>query len=112
MSKRKLRVYIASPYTQGDPAINVKRQMDVFNMLMDHGVIPFAPTWAHFQHLYEPKGYEEWMEWCLEWVQQCDAVLRLEGYSPGADREVELAEKLGIKVFYNIYSVINFLKCN
>jgi len=31
----KIKVYIASPYTKGDPAVNVKRQIDMADTLMN-----------------------------------------------------------------------------
>ena len=97
-----MRVYIASPYTLGDVAVNVKRQIDAFNELMNKGYQPFAPLLAHFIHLVHPKSYEQWMSWDLEWLSQCDIVLRLEGESSGADREVQRAKELGIRVVYSI----------
>jgi len=60
-----MRVYIASPYTLGDVAVNVKRQIDAFNELMNKGYQPFAPLLAHFIHLVHPKSYEQWMSWDL-----------------------------------------------
>ena len=97
-----MKIYIASPYTLGDVAVNVKRQIDAFNELMDKGHTPFAPLLAHFVHLVHPKSYEQWMQWDLEWLSQCDVVLRLEGESSGADREVQRAKELGIRVVYSI----------
>ena len=35
--------------------------------------------------------YETWMEYDLAWLGACEALLRLPGHSPGADREVRYA---------------------
>lgn len=103
------KVYIASPYTKGDIAVNVRRQIDCADELMDLGFAPFLPLLAHFQHLIHPRDYEDWTEIDLEWVKSCDALLRLSGESEGADREVALAEKLKIPVFYNIDELLEKL---
>lgn len=105
---KKLKVYIASPYTIGDSAVNVKRQIDAFDELLTRGFIPFAPLMSHFQHMVYPRNYEEWMEWDFEWVEACDCLLRLSGESLGADREIEHAKKHGIPVFYSIDQLQSF----
>lgn len=96
------KVYIASPYTKGDIAVNVKRQMDVANELMNKGFAPFVPLYSHFQHMMHPRPYIDWIEIDLEWVKVCDCVLRLEGESAGADGEVAFAKELGIPVYYSL----------
>jgi hypothetical protein len=96
-----VKVYIASPYTIGDTAINVRRQIDAVDQLMDMGFAPFAPLYSHFQHLVHPRRYEDWLLIDLEWVKACDCVLRLEGESAGADTEVETAEMYSKPVFYS-----------
>lgn len=55
-------VYIASAYTKGDAAINVRFQCSIFDKLLSDGrVWPLAPLWAHFQHLIYPRGYKYWV---------------------------------------------------
>lgn len=91
-------VYIASPYTKGDPAINTRFQCDVFDKLMNTGTItPIAPLWSHFQHTVHPRDYKDWINYDLEIIKRCDACLRLpasnarlcyvEDRSKGADAE-------------------------
>ena len=96
------KVYIASPYTIGDTAVNVRRQIDAANELMDMGLLPFAPLMSHFHHLVHPRTYEQWMSWDLGWLASCDCVLRLGGESIGADIEVKEAIRLGKSVYYSI----------
>ena len=38
--KTKIKVYIASPYTLGDVAVNVKNQIDAANELLELGYLP------------------------------------------------------------------------
>jgi len=97
-----VKVYIASPYTLGDVAVNVKMQLDKVNELMDLGYAPFAPLYSHFQHMAHPRPYEDWIKIDLEWVRVCDCVLRIGGESKGADGEVDLAINLGKPIYYNV----------
>lgn len=99
---KKLRVYIASPYTIGDTAVNVRRQIDAANELMDMGLLPFAPLMSHFHDMIHHRGWVSWMDWCLGWLESCDIILRLEGESRGADMEVARAKELGTSVCYSI----------
>jgi len=103
-------VYIASPYTKGDVAVNVKRQIDVASELIDKGLFPYWPEHAHFLHMVHPKSYETWMAQCLNFIPKCDCLLRLAGESEGADREVQFAKERGIPVFYSITEVLEFVQ--
>lgn len=103
-----VKVYIASPYTLGDVAVNVKRQMDVADILIEEGFAPFVPLYSHFQHMAHPRPYGDWIKLDLEWVESCDCLLRLEGESTGADGEVVYAKELGIKIFYSLDELIQY----
>jgi hypothetical protein len=104
------RIYIASPYTIGDQAENVKAQMDAAHRLMEAGFAPFWPLHSHFLHMVHPKPYAVWLDWDLTWLKCCDALLRLPGESAGADNEVGYAEDCNIPVFYSIEELINELR--
>lgn len=95
-------VYIASPYTIGNQAENVRYQIDIAEELMALGYCPLAPLLNHFHHLVYPHTHSEWLMQCLSLLSKCDCVLRLHGESIGADREVAHAEELGIPVFHSI----------
>lgn len=105
-----IKVYIASPYTLGDMAVNVKTQIDMVDKLMDEGFAPFAPLYSHFQHMIHPRPYTDWIEMDLEWVSVCDCLLRLPGKSSGADDEVKHANKLKIPVFYSLEDLLKHYK--
>jgi hypothetical protein len=96
------KVYIASPYTLGDVAVNVKVQMDVADKLMTLGFAPYVPLLTHFQHIAHPRPYQDWCTHDDAWIPCCDYLLRLPGDSAGADREAQLATKLGIPVYHSI----------
>ena len=92
------KVYIASPYTTGDTAVNVNRAIKVANQLLDKGYCPFIPLLYHFWHLITPRKYKDWTKLDNEWLKSCDIIIRLPGKSKGADEEIRLAKKLGIPV--------------
>ena len=96
------KVYIASPYTKGDVAVNVHKQMECADSLIALGFAPFVPLYSHFQHMFFPRPYEDWIKLDNEWVLSCDCLLRLEGESKGADLEVDLALINNIPVYYAI----------
>jgi hypothetical protein len=100
------RIYVAGPYTLGDVAVNVANAIDTADRLMNIGFMPFVPHMSHFWHYRHPRPYEQWLEWCLDWVEQCDGLLRIPGESKGADREVAHALKHGIPVFTSIESMV------
>lgn len=104
----RVSVFISSPYTVGDPAINVKFQMDTTDELLNLGFLPFTPLYSHFQHMVHPREYEDWMEIDFQWVERCDCLLRLGGKSPGGDREVLLARQLQKPVFFTIKELTNY----
>lgn len=89
------RIYIAGPYTGGDVARNVANAMDAAHALLDMGLKPYVPHLSHYLHVHQAREYEEWMALDLAWLDVCDALLRLPGVSPGADREVARMEELG-----------------
>ena len=102
------KVYVASPYTQGDPEANVRRQIDAGEELINAGFIPYLPLLSHYQHIVHPHDYETWCRLDNAWVKSCNALLRLPGESKGADDEVMLAFKLGIPVYHSIEDLIKY----
>ncbi|MHB9030183.1 MAG: TIR domain-containing protein [Candidatus Latescibacterota bacterium] len=117
----KPTVFIASPYTQGDPAMNTHFQCKVFDRLLSEGrVIPVAPLWSHFQHLLFPRPYEDWISYDQQLLKLFDCCLRLDAYLPGldynvsnsagADAEVEAFLKLEKPVFYSIEQLYSWLE--
>jgi hypothetical protein len=100
--------YVAGPLTAGDPALNIRETCRIADILQNNGIVPFVPHLYFLWHLTAPADYEKWMRLCLAWVERCDALLRLPGESPGADREVAHAEKHGIKVYGDAYTKAHF----
>jgi hypothetical protein len=94
-----VRVYVAGPYTNGDTEANVASAIDAADALLLAGHAPFLPHLTHFWHLRHGHQWSEWLALDLVWLEQCEALVRLPGESPGSDREVERARELGIPVF-------------
>lgn len=107
-----IKVYIASPYTLGDVAVNVKTQLDMANILMDKGFVPFTPLYSHFQHMAHPRPYTDWIEIDKVWVLICDCVLRLDGESKGADGEVEIGKNNNKPIFYSTDDLYSYYGLN
>jgi len=105
-----IKLYVAAPYTLGNPSVNVLRSMEAANKLIDLGFAPYCPLLNHFLHELKPRSYDEWVAQDDEWVKLGNALLRLPGPSKGADREVGLAIQYGLPVFYSIDEVVEFYK--
>ena len=104
----KAKVYISGPYSQGDVAVNVRNAFKAANSLADLGFAPLVPHTTHFWHLIFPRPYKFWIDLDKEFIPCCDALLRLIGHSRGADKEVDLAIKLGVPVFYTIDDLVYY----
>lgn len=104
----KIKVYVAGPYTKPDPCINTHNAIKVANALMDAGLSPFLPHLSHFWHTVTPKPYQEWLDLDFEWITVCQVLYRMPGESSGADKEVALAESLGIPVFRSLQLLLEW----
>lgn len=120
-------VYVASPYTKGDPCINTRFQCTVFDQLVDEGkVTPIIPLLTHFQHCVHPRPYQDWVDYDLELLEIIatsdtpSAILRLnadlpefnysQSESSGADGEVDRMVALGRPVFYSIDALYKWVE--
>jgi hypothetical protein len=120
MKEKEIKVYIASPYSAGWMPQNITRQFDLSKELLELGYWPYMPLLTHFLELYPHYSEQVWLQQDFIYLKVCDAVLRIkpvddEGVeipSPGADKEVALAEKEGIPVFYSIEELNNHFKAN
>jgi len=99
------QIYIAGPYTNGDVAINVREAISAGDYLSRFGWDVIIPHLSHFWHLLFPHPYEFWIEYDIRRLHECDALLRLEGESTGADQEVEIAKEMGIPVYLGLFNV-------
>jgi hypothetical protein len=88
--------------TTGDRLSNCLEAMRIGDEILAMGLYPFVPHLDLFWNLIFPKDYEAWLDWDFSWLEVCDAIFRIPGISPGADREVEYAKSLGKPIFYTL----------
>jgi hypothetical protein len=112
-------ILIAGPYRSGtndDPALmqqNLDRLEAVALPLFRLGHTPMIGEWVALPLLRlagstkpgDPAYEEILYPVAHRLLLKCDAVLRLEGASKGADNDVKIARELGLKVYYNIKDV-------
>lgn len=99
-------VYLAGPYSQGDPVQNTHETVHLATALWESGLlVPVVPHLSLLWHAITPLPYEDWMALDLHLLAKCEAVYRLPGESPGADREVAYAEARGIPVLSDMRSL-------
>lgn len=91
-------IYVAGPIT-GDPWGCVRNATAAAALLDDLGCWAYLPQLSVLHEMVAPQPYEHWIAHGLEMVWRCDGLWRLPGESPGADREVEHATRLGRPVF-------------
>ena len=105
-----MRIYLATPYSDPDPAVRLKRFHHVNAVaarLMARGCMVFSPI-SHTHPIAEagdlPRGWEFWSEYDRTFIEWADVVLVLmvDGYreSKGVQSEIRLASELGKAVFY------------
>ncbi|MGA2790288.1 MAG: DUF1937 family protein [Candidatus Bathyarchaeia archaeon] len=106
---KRLKIYVAGPYTpaNSDPhdAARVAHQNTLKAIragiqVIEKGHVPFIPHLTHFIHLETKKPLPAQFYYAYDkvWLEFCDAFLYLGG-SKGADKELQLAKKLGLRIF-------------
>jgi Domain of unknown function (DUF4406) len=112
-------ILIAGPYRSGtndDPGLmeqNLKRLEAAALPLFRLGHIPVIGEWVALPLLElagsKKPGDEAYDEILYPVAQRlllkCDAVLRLEGASRGADEDVRIAKERGLKVYYRLEDI-------
>ena len=101
-------IYVAGPLsgpTPDDVMKNVEFGMYYGAALIAKGWAPFVPHLFEFLDKYQADGYqdgripyEKWMVMDFEWIRRCDALFLI-APSPGANRELSLAETLGKPIY-------------
>jgi hypothetical protein len=116
-----MMILIAGPYRGGtnDDPILIKKNLDnlesVALPLFRKGHIPMIGEWVALplMHLAGSKeiGDNIWNE--IQYpiahrlLEKCDAVLRHEGASKGADNDVRIAKERGLKIYYSLDEIPN-----
>ena len=112
-------ILIAGPYRSGtnDNANlmqqNLSKLESVALPLFRKGHVPMIGEWVALPLIHlagsQKPGDDAWEE--IQYpvahrlLEKCDAVLRLEGASKGADEDVKKAKERGLKVYYSLDEV-------
>jgi hypothetical protein len=106
----KIKVYIASPYTNGNKEELAELQLDAAAILLKKGFNPYAPLYNHYiQEDHSELDHSfDWLGIDKSWLALCDIMIRIfpkdekgeKIKSPGADEEEEFSRANGIPVFY------------
>ncbi|MBL7743779.1 MAG: DUF4406 domain-containing protein [Chitinophagaceae bacterium] len=112
-------ILIAGPYRSGTHDDPVLMQQNLDNLesvalpLFRKGHIPMIGEWAALPLIRlagsNKPGDKAWEE--IQYpvahrlLEKCDAILRLEGASKGADEDVRVAKERGLKVYYRLEDV-------
>lgn len=99
-------IYVAGPYTKPDPAANTRQAIIAGDLLRRLGLIPFIPHLTHFWDKVCPHPYQFWLDYDFEWVKMCEALVRLPGYSSGADKEICYAGTINQPVFFSVRELV------
>ncbi len=114
-------ILIAGPYRSGTNDDDNLMQQNLNNLevvalpLFRKGHIPMIGEWVALPLIQlagsTKPGDAAWEE--IQYpvahrlLQKCDAVLRIQGASKGADEDVRIAKERGLKIYYNIEDVPN-----
>ena len=101
----RYRIYISGPITAGNQRRNYQQAVDAQIALMSQGYSTLNPMLT--MQLPDSFSWQVWLDCCLPWVEVSDIVLRLPGYSRGADIECRHARNHGITVCSSIPEVID-----
>ena len=100
-------IYIAGPISDGERLprslwkTNIVRACKLGSKVIELGHNPIIPHLYYFMEelSHTHFDYEDWLRVDFGFIESSDAVLRMDGASKGADREVEFAKLIGRQVF-------------
>lgn len=104
--RKKPFIYVAHPIGR-DPLGNARLAFLFADELIRLGLVPILPDNPAW-HLVAPKPYEDWMSHDFDLITGCDALFRMSGESPGADREVAFAIKEEIPVYKDLLDLMEW----
>jgi hypothetical protein len=104
------RVYISGPISSGNRNHNQFQGCEAHKALMLAGFAPLNPIITGNIPFAWDKDvpHSLWLDCDMPWVEVSDAILRLPGYSVGADAECTHAANCGIPIFYSVEELITW----
>jgi len=119
ITSKPMTILVAGPYRSGtnDDPVLMQQNLDRLNSyalaLFRAGHIPLIGEWlalpllkaagsrnpgdALYQEISYPVAHRL--------LTRCDAVLRIEGASTGADKDIKVAEGLGLPIYYKLEDI-------
>lgn len=105
-------IYVAGPYrgsTRDEVELNIASARQIGKLCADKGWYPVIPhtNTGNFEHLAPDLTERFWLEGTLELMRRCDAVVLCPGweFSSGTRGELEMANRLGIPVYYTVHAL-------
>lgn len=96
---RKFAVYVAGPIDNGRFVEQLRTTLTVAEDLRLAGIVPYVPASSFLWELVQPHHDNSWTAMNYEWIQRCDALVRVPGSSARAEQEWALARSCGIPHF-------------
>lgn len=102
-------IYVAGKYsakTEKERLENTKAAIDIGIEILAKGHYPFIPHLSHWVDKYANETnriipYEKYLEWDNQFLVLCDGLYFI-NHSKGADKELALAKRLRLKIFYKL----------
>ena len=92
---RRRRIFISGPYT-GEEMQDVREGILKQSILLNAGYAVYCPHLSAFAQLVVAESEDLWVQQAMEWMRECDAVLRI---GEAEDEEVAMAEELFLPVW-------------
>jgi hypothetical protein len=103
-----MRIYVSGPYRGKNfhqVWSNIMKATKISVELMKKGHAIYCPHWNWFVETQsEDFDWFDYLRQDIEWVSVCDALFLID-HSPGADRELAHAEKMGKKIYRRVADV-------
>ncbi len=111
-----MKIYVAGPYSptksldkhEGirEAAQNTEHAIEAGIAILNKGHIPYIPHLSHFVHTHHACNHEyKWYVIDNSFIEDWAEALLYLAPSFGADAELKLAAKLGLKIFYSLNEI-------
>lgn len=96
-----MRIYIQGAWKQSQVPMLVRRAVQVADVVLATGHVPFVPQLWHLWQLLSPKQAHVWDELELKWLAACDALLFLNPtvYGRPGQALYDFAQRQGLRIF-------------
>lgn len=107
MAKGSRFVYILGPHIEGDGIIALRIAIQHAEVLRNAGFTPYVPQLTTLWRMIAPREMDDFNDIHMDFMQKCDAVVKIPGMSHAGTDEEQLAMDLGIPVYETAFDLIN-----